>query len=567
MSSKSKRKTQPPGAASSPVFRYWPYIALGIVVVFFSAIRIRLLHLPLERDEGEYAYAGQLILQGIAPFKLAYNMKLPGTYAAYALIMAVFGQTPAGIHLGMILVNGITAVVMFFLARRLFDVITGVAAACSYAVLSNSEEVLGFHGHATHFVVLFALPGILALLHAIATRRRWLFFLSGVLMGLAFVMKQPGLAFVMFGAFYLAVSEWRQLSTWTGFSRLVIYGIGAACPFLLTCLVMFLAGVLCKMWFWTFSYASQYASVTVLWDAWDNLFMMGSKAVEPSFLMWVLALLGLAALAWDSRLWRHARFILSFLAFSWLGVTAGFYFRPHYFVLVLPAVSLLAGITIGSAKQELSKFVNKTAATAIPALIFVIVMAASIALQRDTLFYMDMTSISRASYGAHPFPEAEVISQYLQARAAPGARIAVFGSEPEIFFLTHRHSATGYIYVYPLFEPQKFALEMQHEMAKEVEQNHPEYVVMVKVAGSWGVRPESEKWFLGWSQDYVKAHYELVGVADEVSPQTRYVWGDAAKDYKEESESSVEIFKLAGQPETPAHALSLTPATDSNPST
>ena len=34
------------------------------------AIRIRLLGIPLERDEGEYAYAGQLILQGVPPYKL-----------------------------------------------------------------------------------------------------------------------------------------------------------------------------------------------------------------------------------------------------------------------------------------------------------------------------------------------------------------------------------------------------------------------------------------------------------------------------------------------------------------
>ena len=42
-------------------------IVSGLVI----AIRIRLLGIPLERDEGEYAYAGQLILQGIPPYKLA----------------------------------------------------------------------------------------------------------------------------------------------------------------------------------------------------------------------------------------------------------------------------------------------------------------------------------------------------------------------------------------------------------------------------------------------------------------------------------------------------------------
>ena len=56
-------------------------------------MRAPLLGLPFERDEGEYAYAGQLMLHGIPPYKFAYSMKFPGTYAFYAMIMSVFGQT------------------------------------------------------------------------------------------------------------------------------------------------------------------------------------------------------------------------------------------------------------------------------------------------------------------------------------------------------------------------------------------------------------------------------------------------------------------------------------------
>src|SRR5512147_1379382 len=84
---------------------YWAWIAVAIVIVFVAAIRIRLLQIPLERDEGEFAYIGQLMLQGHAPYSLAYNMKLPGIYAAYAAIMALFGQTTGGIHFGFLLVN------------------------------------------------------------------------------------------------------------------------------------------------------------------------------------------------------------------------------------------------------------------------------------------------------------------------------------------------------------------------------------------------------------------------------------------------------------------------------
>jgi len=86
---------------------------LLVILAIVVAIRIRLLNMPLERDEGEYAYAGQLLLQGTPPYQEVYNMKWPGVYAAYALIMAMFGQTAGGIHAGLILVNLATAVLVF----------------------------------------------------------------------------------------------------------------------------------------------------------------------------------------------------------------------------------------------------------------------------------------------------------------------------------------------------------------------------------------------------------------------------------------------------------------------
>ena len=47
-------------------------------LLFVAYVRPRLVDVPLERDEGEYAYTGQLILEGIPPYQLAYNMKFRG---------------------------------------------------------------------------------------------------------------------------------------------------------------------------------------------------------------------------------------------------------------------------------------------------------------------------------------------------------------------------------------------------------------------------------------------------------------------------------------------------------
>ena len=142
----------------------WGILAI-IVFGLVITIRIRLLGIPLERDEGEYAYAGQLMLQGIPPYNLAYNMKFPGTYAAYAVIMSIFGQTIHGVHLGLLLVNVATSALIFVVGRRLMDATAGIVAAATYAVLSVSPFVLGFAAHAAHFVMLPVLGGTVLLLH------------------------------------------------------------------------------------------------------------------------------------------------------------------------------------------------------------------------------------------------------------------------------------------------------------------------------------------------------------------------------------------------------------------
>src|SRR5205823_14137377 len=172
------------------------------------AIRIRLLNLPLERDEGEYAYAGQLMLHGIPPYKLAYNMKFPGTYAAYAMIMSVFGQTTVGVHLGLLLVNLATVGLVLLIGLRLVNWETGLAAATTYVVLAINPAVMGLAAHATHFVIFFTLVGLVLLLGNSSSLAST--FISGLSLGVATLMKQPGIIFLIFGCFWLLYRERKQ---------------------------------------------------------------------------------------------------------------------------------------------------------------------------------------------------------------------------------------------------------------------------------------------------------------------------------------------------------------------
>jgi 4-amino-4-deoxy-L-arabinose transferase-like glycosyltransferase len=502
--------------------------------------------MPLERDEGEYAYAGQLLLQGIPPYQLAYAMKFPGTYIAYAGIMALFGQSPAGVHLGLLLVNAANIVLVFFLAKRLFGELAALFAAGSYAVLSTSEAVLGFAAHATHFVVLPALVGILLLLKAIESRRTGLHFWSGLLLGLCVLMKQPGMFFILFGGLYLLLTEPQDPIDWRGLARrLGAYSCGALLPFLLTCLWLWRAGVFGNFWFWTFSYASQYASSNSVLMAIPVLRLVGPSALGSSAGLWVIAALGIVLLFVSRAPRSQVAFALGFLLFSFLAVCPGFYFREHYFILMLPAVALLAGFAVSRLVDWLSRRGAGRWAAA-PVLVFLGICGYSIAAQRDFLFNMDAETACRSIYAPNPFPEALKIADYIQNHTAPDARIAVLGSEPEIYFYSRRHSATGFIYTYELMEEQKFASTMQQQMIREIETVKPEFLVFVNVRYSWLPRRRSDIGIFEWAKKYLEENYELVGLTDIARGRTEYRWDENARTHPQASPNNVQVFRKKG---------------------
>ena len=151
------------------VLRHRTWLLLGLTILCVLGVRLRLREMPLERDEGQYAYAGQLLLQGDTPYGDVYTTEFPGTYAAYALIMAVLGQSASGIHVGLALVNLACILMVFQLGRKLLDDATAVAGAVAFALLSLSPSVQGLAAHATHFVILAALGGTVVLLKSLVS--------------------------------------------------------------------------------------------------------------------------------------------------------------------------------------------------------------------------------------------------------------------------------------------------------------------------------------------------------------------------------------------------------------
>ncbi len=514
------------------------YAGLILLVLLAVVIRIRLLALPLERDEGEFAYAGQLMLQGIAPYKLAFNMKMPGTYAAYAVLMAIFGESPSGIHFGFLLVNLGTLALLFLLARRLLEAPAVPICCAAYVLLSLSPAVLGLEGHATHLVVIHALGGILLLLRARQSGKALTLFLSGLLFGLAFLCKQPGL---FFGIFAVAILLWdaraKQPAPWRACARNIFWlGLGMALPLALTCLTLWRAGTFDRFWFWTVPYARVYGGLQSLPEGLDRLGVFFAFGSDRWF--YLIGALGLLGLFWRKAAAEREFFFSAFFFCSFLATASGLYFRGHYFILMLPVICLLMG-------DFLAWLEERRGLRVAPGALFV---AGCLWLgweNRMVWFQLPVTQASKVIYLAEAFPECQEVGKYIRAHSAPEDRLAVIGSEPEIYFYAQRHSVSGYIYMYDLVREQPYAEKMREEFMGDVEKLKPRFLVVINAGASWmpWKRGGEAQPFIDWITVYPGQFYELIGLAAVYQTNSAYFWDpDGIAEHKDTA-SSVFLFR------------------------
>jgi hypothetical protein len=359
-------------------------------------------------------------------------------------------------------------------------------------------------------------------------------------------MKQPGALFIVFGFAYLLYSEsrlgGRSPERKSMLVRAVLFITGALIPYLITCALLRAAGVFDRFWFWTVSYAGAYGS-QLDWNAGlTALRIVFPRIVAHTSLIWLFALAGLTAPLWDRGSRRHAFFVAAFAVFSFLAVTPGLYFRSHYWILFLPAVSLLAGLALSSLSRALSR--RGALVSLLPAATFVMATGYSVSAQSEVYFDADPVQVCRMNYGSSPFPESQEIGRYLAQHTSKDARIAVVGSEPQIYFYSDRKSATGYIYVYPLMELHQYAAQMQQEMIREIEQNRPAYIVFVRNPISWMSVPQSVNLLIPWAQEYLTSHYELEGISDSTGNGAGvFYFGEEAKSYRNFNNTNVMIYR------------------------
>jgi hypothetical protein len=502
---------------------------LAMAAVAFVFVRVPLVSVPLERDEGEYAYIAQRLLVGEVPYRDAFDQKPPGVFLAYASAFVLLGQSIESIHLFTYAWTAVTALALFGCVRRLAGALAGGFTVLVFAIASADPRLTANAANTEIFMLLPMVASVYCMLRALEAKSgmRW-WVLCGALAAAACWFKQIAAANALYVAAVPAAEGLLRRPRMARGALGRAYGglaLGAALvtvPGLLACAAVgawepFIdAVILHNLRYSQSSTIAQGGKMLRHWLAWQ----------APSLgAVWALAAVGVLVPKLTQR--RTWALLTGWLVASAAGVSVGLYFRPHYFIQALPALAALCGVVLGTIGAWF--LARRSMALALLGLMALAALAAAPPILANASIRGAGTpsAISREIYGQNPFPESLEIGKYIRRTSGPDDRVYIVGSEPQILFYADRPSATRYIFFYPLTGDYPDVLERQRGVAAEVEAARPLYVVWSNIETSLRVGEDTELFLLAHAKDMLDREYRLEFVAHPVPGQEcfEFVYG------------------------------------------
>lgn len=531
----------------------YPYlIGLGIIICLIAYIRSNFLNVPFERDEGSYAYCGNIILDGAIPFKDIGSQRLPGVFYSYAVMVAIFGYTLKSLHIGFIILNIISAIIIFLIGRRLFNNAAAIACALCWALLSMNMGISGFTIQSEHIVALFVLSGIYFLIRYFDKKSFYLIAISGLFFSFAFEVKQTSFFLGLFAGvllvgkqFFVKDRNFKQIIL-----SVLIFSAAVILPVALDLFIVWKRGGWEDFNYWFFDIRKEYSSVISFDQGIEYLKMSWPGMYNNYKFIWIVSAIGSLTIFLTSVKWWVKLAVLGFFGFGFLTVMPGNHYYGHYFLQWVPTVCISAGAFFFSIEEIIkTRFNLKVASRYIALGILVLASFSNISALKKYYFNTNSTQLLRQVYGLNPFPESKVIADKLNTMMKPEDKLAVFGTEIQMYFYTNKISPSRFAGSGALLEfPIAKADDWQKEFINDVEKANPRFLVFFSHPISWLANPKVNNLIFPWFDKFSAEKYNLIGYADMYDNMTNYVWAPNIDLVNSPPKSQYKIFVFERKP-------------------
>lgn len=434
--------------------------------------------LPFERDEGEYLLAATVSGHGEMPYRDVFLQKPPGIILVYRLLLGVTHGSAQLIHIAVLFIYVLTAIGIGAIARRLTDrPAVGAVAIALYALSLSTPLYQAQAANTETFMVAATVAAVYALLRARDSRSLAWIVVLGFALGVAGTMKQTAAPHAVWLLPTVAVISPTRSDKWRW---PVLAGLIAMFVVVLVCIPYVLHGAGTQLFDAVVTHNFEYTGAKLERAYYQRIHVSLLDVATFHVALWLVAVIGAAMLAVKRRWWLLL-VLGGWGASAWVGVSAGAFYRGHYFLQLLPPVAILAALTLVEAPRRI-RIVGA------PMLIVYWLMS------NGFQWTADKSTLADQRYHTLFFDDAVLVGQWLAKQN--DRSLYILGSEPEIYYYAHATPVTRYVIQNPLFGGFASSRKRQEETWAAVEESRPHWIVTVFPLEAIPFYAGSDAWLL-----------------------------------------------------------------------
>ncbi|MGD0566700.1 MAG: glycosyltransferase family 39 protein [Candidatus Goldiibacteriota bacterium] len=426
-----------------------PVLFLAALAALVIYLRLHFISLPLDNDEGVYAYIANFMNRHYLPYRDIFDHKPPGIYFIYKLAMNLFGSDAGGIRFFAALYTAAALIAVYFAAARLKDGRAKYAAALFFAACQGSVMLQGINANTETFL---SLPLALAVFFAAKGEKEnfRMLAMSGLMLAISSMIKESAAPAFILALVYMALKKYPV-------KKIACFITGFIVPF-----------VIAALWLARFGILGDFIKCCVLFNFWymASGLAIGAR-IEPRFLVeygiLIIAAVYAAFGSEDNRDGINMSFIILAGALAGIILQKGIW--PHSYICACAPLCICAGLAA-----------NKLRAARAAALVALFLIL-SYALNWP-YYFMNTLDVSKAQFNTPRFAESKLMAEKINSIKKPGQTLFVYFAQPEVYFLTGIRAPGRYLSMFDwnvLYDEAGVNAEL-----KDVYYSKPDYMIIYK---------------------------------------------------------------------------------------
>jgi 4-amino-4-deoxy-L-arabinose transferase-like glycosyltransferase len=508
----------------------WPSIFLIVIVLI--TLGCPTLVYPFGRDQGEYAWIATSTLNGNLSYRDIFNVKPPLTHVVHQLALLLFGYSMASIRILDLLWQGLTAIIIFMIAKQIKQPSAASVLASILYLFSYYRMDFWTTAQTDGFLTLPLALGIFFYLQAQQrSNHPWLYSISGAAIGLAVLFKYPIGIMIVF-MFILSLINLKKSSI----LPTLLLGVGFLFPLIITVLTMFIRGNLTDFLLTQFTYILKYSTILQQNVGYKTTFGASFLiAIISSIPGWVSIFNGFGLFHETSyhHFMNMAIISMWFIAAVIHFIIQNKFYTYHMLPMLAPIALMLSNYFFNLFKTQSRILFTVGALGGILAIALVIfpffisdfpqkyIRLWSVAIGNSSLQTMygntefDVNGPNK-DFSSRADME---VAEYFITHTKKDEKIYIWGFEPSIYFLSQRTNATRFPSDFVLYGPNA-SPEWRLEFITEIKTEKPVYIAIVKYDNMFFVTGSIEDSWEAYNSfdkfhDFVIKNYHLETIIED----------------------------------------------------